>query len=372
MRPSWVEIDLAAIRANASAIAAEIAPTELCAVVKADGYGHGDVPAAGAAVAGGARWLAVALVEEAARLRDAAITEPILLLSEQAHVDTAEVIALDLVQTAYRWDFASAIAGEASASGSAPYPIHIKVDTGMHRVGAPPRDGLDLARRVVDDPRLRLAGVWTHLAVSEEDPEFTNAQLAELDDFLGRLRAAGIDPGTVHAANTAGALDHPAARRDLARVGLGVYGLRPAPDTGPGIALRPAMRVVSHVAHRRRLPAGSRPSYGRIRPLPAEGYVVTVPIGYADGVARRLGATGGSVLIRGVRYPFAGNVTMDQIVVSVGDDPVEVGEEVVLLGAQGDDAISADEWATRLDTINYEIVCDFGPRLPRRYVGAGS
>jgi alanine racemase len=153
----------------------------------------------------------------------------------------------------------------------------------------------------------------------------------------------------------------------MVRVGLGIYGLRPAPGMAPDVELRPAMRVVSRVTHLQRLPAGARPSYGRRRRLAEESTVATVPIGYADGVPRRLVDGAGTVLIRGRRHPFAGSVTMDQIVIDVGDDPVELGDHVVLLGAQDGDEITADEWAERLGTISYEVVCGFGPRVPRRY-----
>ena len=222
------------------------------------------------------------------------------------------------------------------------------------------------------DDRLDLEGVWTHFPVSEADRAYTLDQVAALEAIRTTLAAEGIRPRIVHAANTAGALDYAEARLDLVRVGLGIYGLRPAPQCGPGIELQPAMRVVSHVSFVRTLPAGARPSYGRVRPLDVEGSVASVPIGYADGVARRLAGVGGEVLIRGRRFPFAGAVTMDQVVIDVGAQPIDVGDEVVLLGAQGDDVITADEWADRLETIDYEIVCDFGPRLPRRYVRWGA
>ncbi len=367
MRPSWVEIDLDAIAANVAAIRAEVAPALVCAVVKADAYGHGDVPAAEAAMTGGAEWLAVALVEEGRRLREAGIEVPILLLSEPEVTDAAAVVEWNLRPTVYREDFATALGDAALAAGAVPYPVHIKVNTGMHRVGAEPLEAFPLVRQVAADDRLSLEGLWTHLAVADEDPAYTTRQLTALDQFRTTLEAEGIDVPIVHAANTAGALDYPDGRFDLVRIGLGIYGLRPAPGSGPSVALRPAMRVVSRVALVRRLPAGERPSYGRRRPLQASSLVATVPIGYADGVARRLSSVGGEVLIRGRRHPFAGTVTMDQIVIDVGEGPVAVGDEVVLLGAQGDDEITADEWAVRLDTINYEIVCDFGPRLPRRY-----
>jgi alanine racemase len=219
---------------------------------------------------------------------------------------------------------------------------------------------------VAAEPALTLEGLWTHFAVADEDAGFTMSQLNRLEVLLAEL-PAGVRAPIVHAANTAGALGFPEARFDMVRVGLGIYGLRPTPSMAPHVVLRPAMRVVSEVTRVRRLAAGSRLSYGRVRPLPADATVATVPIGYADGVARRLSSVGGGVLIRGKPYPFAGTVTMDQVVVDVGDDPVEVGDEVVLLGTQGGETISAEDWATRLDTINYEIVCDFGPRLPRRY-----
>ena len=372
MRPSWVEIDLDAIEDNARAIRSAVAPALLCAVVKADGYGHGDVPAAEAALAGGADWLAVALVEEGARLRDAGINAPILLLSEPVDGDAGAVIDLRLRPTVYGLSFVAAMAEAAARSARAPYPVHLKVDTGMHRVGADPDDALTLAKHVAADDRLDLEGMWTHFPVSEADRAYTRQQVDTLERLRAELAAGGVEPRIFHAANTAGALDYPAARLDMVRVGLGVYGLRPAPGCGPDVPLRPAMRVVSHVSYVRRLPAGARPSYGRVRPLEAAASVATIPIGYADGVARRLPPAGGVVLIRGERFPFAGTVTMDQIVVDVGDHPVAVDDEVVLLGAQGDTEITADEWADRLGTINYEIVCAFGPRLPRRYVQGGS
>jgi alanine racemase len=209
--------------------------------------------------------------------------------------------------------------------------------------------------------------VWTHFAVSEEDPEYTAEQTGRLMGFVGALAGDGVVPSILHASNTGGAMGIPEARLDMVRAGIGVYGLRPAPGFHPEVPLRPAMRVVSHVSFVQRLAAGERPSYGRVRALEADSTVATVPIGYADGVPRRLREAGGRVLIRGKRYPFAGTVTMDQIVIDLGDDPVEVGDEVVLLGTQGDEEITAEEWAGLLGTIVYEIVCGFGPRMPRRY-----
>ena len=355
-----MEVDLGAIRHNAALLAETVAPAMLCAVVKADGYGHGDVPAAEAALDGGAQWLAVALIEEGVRLREAGIEAPILVLSETLHEDVATVIEWNLTPTAYTAEFVEAL----DATG-APVDVHVKVDTGMHRVGAAPAAAIELAMDVASRVNLNLSGIWTHFAVSEEDEEFTNRQTEDLVAVATRLRSAGIDPGIVHAANSAGALRFPHARLDMVRCGIAVYGLAPMP--GLDVDLRPALAVKSEVSYVKRMPTGARPSYGRVRPLEGESNVATVPIGYADGLARRLGRTGGEVLIGGQRHPFAGTVTMDHIVVDCGDTAVSPGDEVVVLGAQGNDAITADEWADRLDTINYEIVCDFGPRLPRRY-----
>lgn len=366
MRPSWVEVDLDAVTHNVRLVAAEVAPAQLCAVVKADGYGHGDVPVAEAAIAGGATSLAVALVEEGVRLRDAGIAAPILLLSEPPIADAGVVVANRLIPTVYREDFARALA----AATHGPLPVHLKVNTGMHRVGAEPEDALRLARLIESDGKLELEGLWTHFAVAEEDADYTKRQLQVFEEVRGALAADGMAVPLLHAANTAGALSFAEARYDMVRVGLGIYGLRPAPDVAPHLDLRPAMRVVSQVSLVRRLSSGERPSYGRRRPLPGESTVATVPIGYADGLSRRL-SDAGRVLIGGVARPFAGTVTMDQVVVDMGDDPVAVGDEVVVLGAQGDSEISAEDWADLLDTINYEVVCHFGPRLPRRYLGAG-
>jgi alanine racemase len=364
VRPSWVEVDLAAVAHNLRVIAGAVAPAAVCAVVKADAYGHGDIPVAEAALEAGAERLAVALVEEGIRLREAGIDAPILLLSEPPAEAAEQIVARGLTPTIYRREFVAALDRVVADI----LPVHIKVDTGMHRVGADPDEALELARRVTASDRLDLEGVWTHLAVADSDPHFTKRQLEDFEEFLAALRSEGIQARLVHAAGTAGALEYPEARYDLVRVGLGVYGLRPAPHVGPGIELRPAMRVVSQVSMLRRLPAGARPSYGRRRPMPAAGTVATAPIGYADGLPRLLGERGAEVLIGGRRLPLAGTVTMDQIVVDADGFEVAVGEEVVLLGRQGDQEVTADEWAELLGTINYEVVCQIGPRLPRRYI----
>ncbi len=357
MRPTYAEVDLGAIAHNVTVLKTLIAPSRLCTVVKADAYGHGDVPVASTALSSGADLLAVALVEEGARLREAGIDAPILLLSEPEVSAVSELAEWDLTPTVYSVPFLEALAGTDRA-----HQIHLKVDTGMHRVGAQPAavDGLVAAIR--DAATLSLGAMWTHFAAADEDPVYTRRQI-ELFDSV----ASPHDPPMTHLANTAGAVLFPEARRDMCRIGLGTYGLHPCPDTKDEIDLRPAMRLVTHVSNVQRLSAGERPSYGRVRAVEADSNVVTAPIGYADGFARALTGSG-SALIGGRRYPLAGTVTMDQIVIDVGDDEHGVGDEVVLMGGQGGDEIIADEWAERLGTINYEVVCSIGPRIPRRYV----
>ncbi len=356
MRPTYAEIDLGAIRRNVARFIDLVAPSELCVVVKADGYGHGDAPVGEAALDAGAPRLAVALVEEGVRLREAGIEAPILVLSEPEPRDAPQFAEWGLTPTVYSLAFVEAL----SATGSS-FEVHLKIDTGMHRVGAAPRLLPDLLR-AADRGSLRVAALWTHFAVADEDPEFTRRQIELFDETV-----SGIDIPFTHLANTAGAVLFPEARRSMCRVGIGTYGIHPCPDTVGVIDLEPAMRIVSHVSHVQRLEAGSRPSYGRVRPLTNDALVATVPIGYADGFPRRL-TPGGVALIGGVRHPLAGTVTMDQIVVDVGDADVVPGDEVVLLGGQGDEEISADDWARLLGTIAYEVVCEIGPRVPRRYV----
>lgn len=376
-RPAWADIDLDAIAGNARRLRQLVAPARLCAVVKADAYGHGAVPSARAALAGGAAWLAVALVEEALELRSAGIDAPLLLLSEPPASAYAEVVAHRLRPTVYS---AAAIAGLSAAAVDAgvdgagrqrqPVEVHLKVDTGMHRVGADPDDVVGLAAAVVAASGLHLEGVWTHCAVADQpDHPFTGEQLRRFEACLDALTAAGIHPGIRHAANSAAALAHPSARLDLVRCGIALYGIDPGEALAAGLALEPAMTLVAHVSHVRRVGAGEAVSYGLCRPLPRDATIATVPLGYADGVRRRLSAVGGEVLVGGARRAIAGTVTMDQLMVDCGDDDVAVDDPVVLLGDQGSERIRAEEWAARLDTIGYEVVCGIGARVPRRHRG---
>ncbi|MFM8236735.1 MAG: alanine racemase [Actinomycetota bacterium] len=363
-RSVWAEIDLGALRDNVHAFRSAVAPAVLCAVVKADAYGHGAVPASRAVLEAGARVLAVANVDEGEELRAAGIDAPIMVLSQPRPEDASAVAELGLEPVVYT---AEGIDALAAAVGPHPVGVHLKVDTGMHRVGCPPDRATDLARRIETAPGLVLAGVCTHFAVADHPGhDFTVAQQTRFAAVLAGLADVGIAPGTIHACNSAAAFTASAAHSDMVRIGIGLYGVVPGlPE--PGVELRPVMAVKARVAHAQQLGPGEGVSYGLRYTTERSTRIVTVPIGYADGVPRGLGMRGGVVLVRGRRRPIAGTVTMDQLMVDVGDDPVEPGEEVVLVGEQGGERIGVEEWARLMDTIPNEIVCGIGPRVPRRY-----
>jgi alanine racemase len=371
-RWAWVEVDLGAIAANVGVLAETVSPAALWVVVKADGYGHGAAPVARAALEAGADGLCVAFVQEGAALRQAGILAPILVLSEQPETQLEELMRWHLVATAYSSAYLDALAREARESGGPTVRVHLKVDTGMHRVGARPFEVVPLVHALLAHPQLHWEGLWTHLARADEvhDPT-TVSQLAVLDEVVAALEGAGYPPPLVHAANSAGALAWgPAARRDLVRVGIAVYGIAPGPDVAPLCReLEPALSLRARVSHVQRVAAGDGISYGHRTVLDRDTTIATLPLGYADGVPRRLPEVGGQVLLGGRRRPIAGVVTMDQLMVDCGDDEVTRGDEAVLIGVQGTERITADDWAAALGTIAYEVVCGLSPRLPRVYQG---
>jgi alanine racemase len=370
-RAVWSEVDLDAIRHNVRALGEHVAPASVLAVVKANGYGHGAAPVARAALEAGAPWLGVARVEEGVQLRGHGIDAPILLLSEAPLSAAEAVVTHSITPVVYTEAGVDALAKAVAAFGGRHrLSVHLKIDTGMHRVGCDPEDALTLADRIAAAPELDLAGVCTHLAVADEpsDP-YTGGQLTCFRESLDTLRAHGHDTGIVHAANSAAALGCADARYDLVRIGIAAYGLPPARSFASLVPLRPALSLHARVMMVRELDAGERLSYGLRYELPRAGRVATVSAGYADGVPRDLGLAGGEVLIRGHRHPIAGIVTMDQLMVDVGDADVEAGDEVVLIGRQGDDEVTATDWAERLGTISYEVVTGIGARVPRTYTG---
>lgn len=369
MRATRAEVDLGAVRHNVGVLRQHVAPACLCAVVKADGYGHGAIAVGQAALEAGADWLAVALVEEGAVLRKAGVEAPILLLSEPRGTDVAAAVRYQLRLAVYTTEGLEAIGRAARQAGTTAH-VHVKVNTGMNRVGADPEDLGDLVARAATTAGVEVEAVWTHCAVADEPGNpFTARQLERLDDALEELDRRGLRPPLVHAANSAAGIDHPASRRDLVRAGIACYGLPPSPALAGRLPLRPAMAIKSEVSMVKRVRAGEGISYGLRHVVTADTVVATVPIGYADGVPRRLSLEGGTVLVGGARRPIVGVVTMDQLMVDCGPSAeVAVGDEVVLLGTQGDLEIGAEEWAAATGTIAYEIVCGIGPRVPRWYV----
>ena len=362
LRPTWVEVDLAAIRHNVRTLKPEEA--ELMAVVKADAYGHGDVAIARAALEGGAAWIGVALVEEGLRLRDAGIDAPILVLSEFPPGSEPAALAAGLTPSLYS---DAALQRLSEAARGREIGVHVKVDTGMHRAGVYPPDATRTFVDRVTSRGLRLEALWTHYASSCEDEKTT---LVQLECFLGvveEVRAAGGAPTLLHTANSGAAILYPQTHLDLVRTGIAMYGLEPAPGVVDGLGLRPALTWRSAVAFTKRLPAGECVSYGHRYRLERDANVATVPVGYADGYPRILSSRA-EVLIRGRRCRVAGSVTMDQLIVDCGDVPVEPGDDVVLLGRQGEETIAAEELARRAETIGYEIVTGIGSRVPRVYV----
>ena len=369
-----VEVDLDAIADNVALLRQLAGRSLLCAIVKANGYGHGAVEVALAALAAGADWLGVAHAAEGLALRNAGIDVPILLLSEPVPGEEEAVLEAELRCVLYSSSGIGRLAACAQ-SYRRTVPVHVKVDTGMGRVGAAVQDVLALAHLIVAEPALKLEGLMTHFAKADKpaDP-FTTLQLQRFSEVAAMLERSGLRPPMLHASNSAGLLAHPSATFDLVRPGIALYGIAPAPGL-PGIAgLRPALSLRSSVRFVKIVEAGQGVSYGLQGRLLEDSVVATVPIGYADGIPRRLADLGGAVLIRGRRRPMLPVLTMDQLLVNCGGlgpgggNDVEVGDEVVMLGRQGSERIDPDEWAGLLGTISYEIVTGLGPRLPRTYV----
>jgi alanine racemase len=369
-RWAWAEVHTGLISHNVAIVAQRTAPVQVWAVVKANGYGHGSVPVAQAALAGGATGLCVAIVDEGVALRRAGITAPILLLSEQPAELADLIVGYQLTPTVTTTRGAAVLAASASAADQT-VKVHIKVDTGMHRVGVAPNEVASLASFISSYESLTIEGVYTHFAVADDPSHVANAaQLSAFNAVLDGLSSRGINPPLVHAANSAAALANEPSRFTMVRLGIAMYGLRP----GAGVAelcagLIPAMSLKARVSAVRWVEAGEAVSYGLVRPLTKGSLIATVPIGYADGVPRALGRTNIQVLLNGFPRSFAGTITMDQLMIDCeSDSSVTVGDEVVLIGKQGEHSVTADDWAEALGTIGYEIVCGISPRIFRRYL----
>jgi alanine racemase len=365
-------VNLAAIERNVARLRAGLTGgAGVCAVVKANGYGHGAEPAARAALAGGARSLAVATADEAASLRAAGIEAPVLVMGALSDEELPVALAAGGEVVAWSERFVSELVtarGRVGGPGAEPVRVHVKLDTGMGRLGTrEAREAVQVAARIAAaGPALELAGAMTHFASADEDPEFTAAQLARFEPFVGELRRRW--PGiVVHAANSAATLRFPASHFDLVRCGIALYGCDPMNLDPAAHGLEPALELTSYVAAVKAAGPGDSTGYGRRWVAPWDTWIATVPLGYGDGLRRAL-TNNCEVLIGGRRYPLVGTVSMDNITVEVGtSEAVRYGDPVTIIGADGSDRVTAEDLARRIDTINYEIVCGISPRVPRAY-----
>jgi len=359
-------VDVSAISANVETLMRRIGAGQTMAVVKAGGYGHGAVRSARAAVEGGADWLGVVEIAEALELRRAGLDVPLLtwMHAPDAHFAPAIDARIDIgVGALHALDRVAA-----EASRAAPARVHLKVDTGLGRGGAPIGDWeayFDAAAAHEKRGVLRIIGLFSHLANAGELAD--SDQLAAFEMAAGLAASAGLDPELRHLASTAGALRRPAARLDMVRLGIGVYGLSPFDDEGSAaLGLRPALELSAAIVSSKRVPAGTGVSYGHQYRTTEETTLALIPLGYAEGIPRQASGVG-PVWINGETYRIAGRVAMDQFVVDVGDAPVAIGDRAVLFGDPATGVPSADDWATACGTINYEIVTRLGGRIERSY-----
>lgn len=377
-RWAWVEVDLGAIRRNTRALKAKLGPgVQMMCSVKADAYGHGAVACANAMLQAGANQLAVATVAEGVQLRQAGITAPILMLNECPETALDLLVQYDVMPSVYTFDFALAYGERAAAAGKVGR-YHLAIDTGMTRIGVLPVDVVEFRRNLDFHRGLECAGTFTHFATADEIEDWDfQLQANRFVEAVTAIHEEGLDTGLVHCDNTPGTILHPRAQFDMCRLGIGLYGLHPADTTRPRVTLEPAMSVRGKVTRVVRPPVGAGVGYGLTYRVAKQGVqIATVPMGYADGLARQLSNTM-EVLVNGSRARQVGRICMDQFMLAVEPDgprryrpakPVEVGDVVTVLGRDGNEEITADEMASLRGTINYEVTCNFGMRLEKVYV----
>lgn len=371
-RVTQAEIDLSAFRHNLKQIQSVVgAEVRVMAVVKANAYGHGAVPCAKAAIEAGAHALAVAHIEEGIELRENGLQGPILILSGVFPDEIDELIQHDLAPILYSQPLAKLLAEKAQKAGKE-VAVHLKIETGMNRLGIAPEDFACFLQQVKEYPALRLQGICTHLSsADEDDPEFTQQQLSKFNTVL--QAAEQTEFANIHSANSAALLKFPESRFNMVRPGINLYGALTSPDFQPAAnmfpePLQPVMRWTTRVMHLRNVPSKTPLSYGRQFVTQRDSRIATLPVGYADGLLRCL-SNKMQVLVRGKAVPQVGTICMDFILIDVTDFPeVQEGDEVVLLGRQGESEINADLMAQWANTISYEILCSVGKRVPRKYL----
>lgn len=366
-RPVWAEVDLDAVADNLRALRAAAGEKAVMAVVKANAYGHGAVEVARAALWAGASHLGVATPEEGRALRRAGIAAPILVLGAFVPQQAPLLLEWRLTATIASLQAARELHAESVRQGQKAR-IHLKVDTGMGRLGVLPDEVRAVAEGIARLPRLECEGVYTHLATADEaDLSFTMEQMRRFEQAVREARAAGLRPSLCHAGNSAALMRLKMPETNMVRVGISMYGLYPSRSVHWPVQLRPALSLKAQWISVKRVPKGTGVSYGLAYTTEKETNLGVLPIGYADGFSRLLSGRA-SILHRGKRYQVAGRICMDQCVVDLGDDEAESGEEVVLLGRQGDEEITVEEWADLMGTINYEALCMISERVPRLFV----
>lgn len=371
MQRALATIDLGCVRSNVAGLIGRLSEgTGLMAVVKANGYGHGAAPVAQACLEAGAESLGVATAEEARELKDAGLDAPVVILGPLTGAGLNEAIGIGAEVVIWTTSFLRMLVNKARAQERR-VRVHVKLDTGMRRLGLSPRHLPDFIDLLQTEPEVELVGVMTHFATADEDDEdFFNYQLRAFEESVQPVLMRATEPVRYHCANSAATIRYPQSHFDLVRCGIAVYGLSPFQTDPWSDALRPALRLTSYVADIKRLMEGDAVGYGRTWTAPGRNYIAVIPIGYADGVSRRL-SNRGRVLIGGRSYPIVGRVSMDLITVDLGpgQPQVRLGDEVVLIGGQSGEFITAEEVAGLLDTINYEVTCSLSSRVERRYVG---
>lgn len=364
-RPVWAEVDLAAIKNNVREIKKGLNPgVKFCAVVKADAYGHGAVAVSRAVLAAGADRLAVAILNEAIELRRAGFLVPIQILGYTPPEQARTVAAYDIAQTVYSMDAVRALAAAGVETGKK-VKVHIKIDTGMGRIGILAEEAGEFAAAIASMEGIEIEGVFSHFATADAaDKTYAKAQYAKFEEALHRITARGIKIPIRHIANSAATLEMPETQLDMVRPGIILYGLWPSAEVKQNICLTPAMCLKAKIAHVKDVAAGTGISYGRTYVAKSGRKIATLPIGYADGWTRLLsGRT--DVLINGSRAPLVGRICMDQCMADISDIPdVKSGDTAILFGTP---ELTTDEVAGILGTINYELVCMVGKRIPRVY-----
>jgi len=368
-RPAWIEIDLSALENNYNFIRSKVnKETKIAAVVKANAYGHGSVRIARRLSELGVEYFCVGSPDEGIELRNAGIKEPILVMAEVLKSQYDDIIKGDLIQTAASRETLNAL-NKVGAGAAKQIKVHLKLDTGMGRIGFFPEELLEVYKFAKKLKNIKIEGVFSHLArADEEDKEFSYQQLQRFKSTLKEIRAAGFELPQLHIANSAAVIDLKNTSLDLVRPGIMLYGLLPSKDLNREADLKPLLSFKTRVIQLRQLPAGSTVSYGSTYKTDSREKLAVLPVGYKDGYPRLL-SNQGEVLIRGKRSPIRGRVCMGQTIVSVNHiDNLEVGDEVVLIGSQGNEKISAAEIAELCGTINYEIVCNLSERLEKIYI----